>query len=141
MAGKVYLHVHDRSVVQPVICGGCGPIALGNMCLPPLERLRSWFHKGAAFDLMLPSAGSLSVEKDREVIHISNRTCASSTCTWQSSSRSCVLKPTHAWEGTYIYAPYLVSAFVDEGLALRLRELHLGGNLSPKSEAVLNAGH
>jgi hypothetical protein len=47
----------------------------------------------------------------------------------------------HAWEGTYIYAPYLVSAFVDEGLALRLRELHLGGNLSPKSEAVLNAGH
>jgi hypothetical protein len=37
---------------------------------------------------------------------------------------------------------YLVSAFVDEGLELRLRELHLGGNLiSEECEAVLNAVH
>eukprot|EP00972_Heterocapsa_arctica_P062052 9149332-Heterocapsa_arctica.AAC.1 len=40
------------------------------MCLPPLERLRSWFRKGAAFDMsMFPSAGALSVEENREVIH------------------------------------------------------------------------
>jgi hypothetical protein len=91
---------------------------------------------------MLPSTGALSVEEDREVIHHIEQDMGDICVRMAILEQKLRLKPTHAWASTYIYVPYLVSAFVDEGLALRLRELHLDGNLiSEECEAVLNAGH
>ncbi|CAE8708287.1 unnamed protein product, partial [Polarella glacialis] len=132
---------------RPVFCYGCGPITLGNMCLPPLERLRSLFHKGAAFDMsMLPSTGDLSLEKDREVIHkieedmrdiYVNMAILEQKLNFETNTRlgKCILSEKQV---RCIDVPHLVSAFVDDGLALRLRELHLDGNLiSEEGAAVL----
>jgi hypothetical protein len=73
-AGSKCRHGIAEASRRPLFCHGRGPITLGNMCMPPLERLRSLFDMssrgGATFNMsLLPSTGSLSVEEDREWIH------------------------------------------------------------------------
>jgi hypothetical protein len=71
----IFMCVSEASHRLRFSCG-FGPIALGKMCLPPMEQLRSLFdmsHKGAAFDMLMLPSTALSQRGGRSQSYPSNR--------------------------------------------------------------------